>query len=457
MKIFLNHTATFFLTITLVLLQLSCKKFIEIPPPPNQVVSSSVFTDDNSAVSAIVGLYSEMTKTNLNYVNGALTLYPGLSADELYLTAANSTVDVFTLNEIPSNSNIIKTNFWTAAYSYIYHANAVLEGLNHSPVSDAVKAQLTGEAKVIRAFCYFYLVNLFGDVPLILSTDYRVNAAMPRTAANLVYKQIVRDLADAKNTLRENYPSAGRLRPNKWTAVALLARVYLYQQAWQKAETEATELVNSGVYSLASITTPLSSSNEVIWQLGRQNANTAEGAVFIPSSATVRPTYALTDSLVNAFEPGDQRKVNWIKSNTVSGKTYYYPYKYKVASSTSITESLIVFRYAEILLVRAEARIAQNNVAGAISDLNMIRNRAGLTLIPVSATAGEVAKAIQKERRTEFFAEWGHRWLDLKRRDEANQVLSGMKASGWQSTDVLYPIPLSELESNIFLTQNPGY
>jgi len=435
----------------------SCRKFIQVPPPPNQVVSDAVFKDDNSATSAMIGLYSEMTKSNLNFANGAITLYGGLSADELYRTSPSSSIDAFTLNEIPSNSTIIKNNFWTAPYSYIYHVNAVLEGLSNSKVSDPVKTQLRGEAKMVRAFCYFYLVNLFGDVPLILTTDYRTNASEPRTHTNLVYDQIIRDLLDAKSSLKEEYPSAGRLRPNKWAAATLLARVYLYRKEWQKAEEEATGVINSGVYSLAPITAPLSSSNEVIWQLGKETSNTADGATFIPSSATVKPTYAITDSLQNAFESGDQRKTNWLKSVTISGRTYFYPYKYKIGSSTTVSERLIVLRLAELLLIRAEARAEQNNIPGAIIDLNMIRNRASLTGISSSSSKTETLTAVQKERRWELFCEWGHRWLDLKRTGQVNAVLSLSKPSTWQLTDSLYPIPLSELESNSFLTQNSGY
>jgi hypothetical protein len=457
MKVFKIHCSYFGLSLLLLSGHSSCKKFIEIPPPPTQVVSGTAFSNDNSATSAMIGLYSKMTRTNLNFANGAITLYCGLSADEIYRTSSSSTIDPFTLNEIPSTSTIVKNNFWTAPYSYIYHANAVLEGLSNSKVSDPVKMQLTGEAKLTRAFCYLYLVNLFGDVPLILTTDYRINATEGRTSLNTVYNQIIQDLIDAKNSLKESYPSTGRLRPNKWAAATLLARAYLYRGEWQKAEQEAIGIINSGLYSLATVTSPLSSSNEVIWQIGRDAANTTEGAAFIPSSSTVKPTYAITDSLLKAFETGDERKANWLKSTTVGGQTSYYPFKYKIASSTTVTERLIVLRYAEVLLIRAEARLKQNNTTGALTDLNTIRNRASLPGISSSSSAAEIFDAIQKERQTEFFCEWGHRWLDIKRTGTVNSVLRNLKPYTWQPTDALYPIPFSEIESNTFLTQNPGY
>jgi hypothetical protein len=244
----------------------------------------------------------------------------------------------------------------------------------------------------------------------------------------------------------------------------MLARVYLYRGDWINAEVQATSIINSGLYSLtplASITnTFLSNSNETIWQITRENSNTAEGSQFVPSSATVRPTFALTTYLLNSFEPADQRKQKWTSSNTVSGVTYTYPYKYKqrtIPSGTTPTENNIVFRLAEQYLVRAEARAELNNTAGAINDLNLVRSRAGLAGLSPLLTQSQVRAAVMQERRTEFFAEWGHRWLDLKRTGLADAVLSLVKTTNWQSFDAFFPIPQIEIDRDPFLVQNPGY
>ncbi|HEU4473178.1 MAG TPA: RagB/SusD family nutrient uptake outer membrane protein, partial [Flavisolibacter sp.] len=122
-----------------------------------------------------------------------------------------------------------------------------------------------------------------------------------------------------------------------------------------------------------------------------------------------------------------------------------------------LAEYLIVFRLAEQYLIRAEARMHKGDIQGSISDLNIIRSRAGLPSLPVTLTPVQLATAIEQERRVELFCEWGHRWQDLKRTGRAGAVLSTAKAPNWQSTDELYPIPAVEMQNNPFLTQNPGY
>jgi hypothetical protein len=167
--------------------------------------------------------------------------------------------------------------------------------------------------------------------------------------------------------------------------------------------------------------------------------------------------FAVTPYLLDAFEPNDLRKTNWLKSNTVSGTTYFYPYKYKVRTAAPpYTEYYMVFRLAELYLIRAEARAQQNNTSGAQDDLNKIRSRAGLQNTTAD-TQQLLLTAIIHERRIEFMAEWGHRWFDLKRTGMSDAVLGPLKSPTWQSTDTLYPILQYELDTDPFLTQNPGY
>ncbi|HEU5168011.1 MAG TPA: RagB/SusD family nutrient uptake outer membrane protein [Chitinophagaceae bacterium] len=443
---------------------MSCKQFLDIPAPKNQIQTSEIFKNDQAAISTVSGLHSLMVTASLYPANGGITVFSGLSADEIYNTNSDPDIDGFTTNSlVPKNENV-NTNLWSHVYKAIYHANAILEGLDQSAtVSDNIKRQLRGEVLVIRALHYFYLVNMFGDVPLALSTNYEMNQTMSRTPEAEIYQQIISDLKEAKMNLPTAYPSNGRLRPNKWTATALLARAYLFLKDWANAEAQATEVINSGVYSLPSnlLTVFQPSSTETIWQLVRDNNNTSEGATFIPSSGTARPRYVLTNFLMNSFEAGDLRRMNWIGVNTVSNPpvNYYYPFKYKSRTATQATEYYVVLRLSEQYLIRAEARAQQNKLAGPNSaepDINIIRTRAGLA----STTASDKSSlliAIAKERRTELFTEWGHRWFDLKRTKTADEVLTIAKAPNWQPTDALYPIPLIQLQLNPFLGQNPGY
>jgi len=460
---FYRYTITFAL---IAIFSNSCKKFVRIGPPINQAVSETVFSDDQSAISAAVGLYSQMMSSSLYFTNGGLSVFCGLSADEIYNTSSSVTYDPFFKNAISPNETTTNFNrFWARAYSFIYQANAVIEGLQKSnTIGISVKQQLTGEMKFARALCYFYLTNIYGDVPLETTTNYVTNSTMARAQSSLVYDQIRSDLIDAENSLTDSYVTEGRVRPNKFTASALLARVYLYQKDWADAELESSSVINSGIYSLLN-TSELENvfkagSNETIWELMSVStySNTAEGNTFIPFSNTIKPLLALTPYLMNSFEPGDQRSVPgiWIESDSVDGTKYYYPFKYKIRAMPLGLENNIVFRLAEQYLIRAEARAQQNNLTDAEADLNIIRNRAGLSDI-VSSSQLTLLNAIQHERKVEFFAEWGHRWFDLKRTQTADAILGPIKGSDWQSTDVLYPVPSSEIQSNPNLIQNPGY
>ena len=159
--------------------------------------------------------------------------------------------------------------------------------------------------------------------------------------------------------------------------------------------------------------------------------------------------------MVSAFEPGDSRRLRWLDSVTYLGTKYYYPAKYR-NTAASVTEYYTVLRLAEVFLVRAEARAQQNKLPEAVADINTVRVRAGLAPLLTTIGLPQVTAAIEAERRFELFAEWGHRWFDLKRWNRASAVLSPLK-SGWTEPDGLYPIPQDEIINNSFLTQNPGY
>jgi hypothetical protein len=462
-KYFTNNFLSILLAFILLLTNGACKKFLAIPPPQNQIQTAEIFKNDQSAISAVTGLHSQLLTASFWPANGGITLFPGLSADEIYNSTSDPDIDGFTNNSLLPNNEYINSSLWSFIYKTIYQANAILVGLaNSQGLSTQVKNQLKGEVLIIRAWHYFFLVNLYGEVPLVLTTNYEANQALPRTATSQIVLQITNDLVEAKSILTPSYPTSGRFRPNKWTATALLSRVYLYRKEWAKAEAEASEIINSGLYTLPSnlLNVFLPTSTETIWQLIRDNNNTAEASTFIPPSATAKPRYVLTNSLLNAFEPGDQRKVNWVNKNTVTiGSTvtdFYYPYKYKSRLSSGPAEYYIVFRISEQFLIRSEVRAYLNDLPGSIADLNKIRNRAGLPNTLANDQSSLLA-AIEAERRVELFTEWGHRWFDIKRTGRADLVLANEKGANWQPTDTLYPIPFGQIQLNQNLTQNPGY
>jgi hypothetical protein len=436
-----------------------CKKIITVDPPENQLISSEVFKTDASATSAMTGLYAKIMGSSSMLASGGLTFYPGMYADEIYNSISGSD-DQFSQNSLSTNNNVLQAQFWAAGYDYIYQANAIIEGLNVSDgVTPQTKNQLLGEALFIRAFSHFYLTQLFGKVPLILTTDYQHNAQLPRFSVDSVMADVVSDLVKAISYLTPDYVTLEHVRPNKWAATALLARAYLYQRNYDGAIQAATAVIESGKFILVDDLNAvfLNNSQEAIWQLMPviTNQNTQEGSVLVPPLGVI-PPYCLQKSLVNSFEPGDKRRTNWTATVSINGNDYIYPQKYKVKSSTVLTEYYVVLRLSEQYLIRAEAENQLGQPEPARADINKIRNRAGL----LSITTGDQAaltRAIEQERRIELFCEWGHRWFDLKRTERAETILSLEKPSYWQAKDTLFPIPLLEIQRNPYLIQNPGY
>ncbi|SDE98003.1 Starch-binding associating with outer membrane [Mucilaginibacter pineti] len=436
----------------------SCKKFVQIDAPKNQIISDKVFADSTDVNAAVLGIYINMMQAfGLSFSSGGVTTYPALSSDEIY----QSTTDInsqFYANNI-SNTNDTNTALWTLAYNFIYGTNACIEGIEAgTAMSSSQKNILCAEAKCIRAFLYFNLVNLYGPVPLAITTDYNINRLLSRSSADLVYSQIIADLKFAQANLLSS--STISERANYYAATALLAKVYLYRGEYALAKIESDKIINSGQFQLMADLNSvfLATSKETIWRFipvfpGRE---TWEAYFFVPSSTTTTPKYILTNKLFSSFETNDLRKSKWVNINIVSGQSYPYPYKYKRTSATSPrTESYVILRFAEQYLIRAEAEANLDNLIGAITDLNMIRNRAGLP----NTTASDkttILLAIENERQAELFCEGGNRWFDLKRTNRANKILSSEKAN-WKPSAALYPIPQTEINADPNLTQNIGY
>ncbi len=442
----------------------SCKKLIEVDSPVKQLASTIVFNSDGTAEATIIDVYGKFGSQS--YFGGgwtySVTYYGTTLADEMNYYGYNQggAYEFFQGATLANNGAV--ASFWNACYSFIYSVNATMEGLKTSTnVSAGMKTRLTGEAKFFRALCHFYLVSFFGDVPYVDTTDYKKNSLITRMPAAEVYQKVIADLTDAANDLSDNYVTAGRARVNKWVATAFLARAYLYAGEWAKAEQTATTVIDhTAKYALTPLNDVfLTNSREAIWQLPREGVTpyASDGQLF---NITSTPYYvALTNNFLAAFEPGDNRKSNWVNSIAVNSATYYFPYKYKeYYDHATGKEGSIVLRLAEQYLIRAEARARQNKLTGANSaetDINTIRNRAGLTNT-TATTQQALLDAILQERKVELFSEWGHRWFDLKRFNKSDAVLGPIKP-GWTSNKVLWPIPQSELMRNPKLTQNQGY
>lgn len=440
-----------------------CKKFIEIPPPGYQIISDKVFENEGTANSAVAGIYSSIMESENQLFSSGFTIYTSLYSDDLKTFNTGDYRGEFENSNITqTNHAILSSDFWSPAYKYIYTANLCIEKLAASKtLNPTVKASLTGEAKFVRAFCYFHLINLFGDVPLVTSTDYSINAILPRSNQKDIYELIIKDLDEAKSFLPEDYGEKDRTRPTKFAASAFLARIYLYTKNWNRAEGESDFVINSGHFKISENLNEvfLKDSKETIWQLEPVNKiwNTWEGKAFLFSDEAEPPQFYLHEGLLTSFEEGDRRKTNWTLTRNYLDNPVAVPYKYKIyGNNAPIAEYYTVLRLAEQYLIRSEARTMLGNLDRGKSDLNLIRQRAGLDNV-IANNQEELLDKIRQERRHEFFAEWGHRWLDLKRVGLADQILKILKPDTWNSEHILWPIPINQINANPKLIQNPGY
>jgi hypothetical protein len=432
----------------------SCEKMIKIDAPRTQLTTDKVFTNDQSALAVLVSIYSTVN----NSVASNIAPFVGLYSDELISNSSNAgTVEFY--NSHLSANNTPNHNVWRSLYSVIYQCNAFLEAIAISEsVPAASKEFYKGEALFLRSFAYFYLVQLYGNVPLLLETDVRVTSVATRTEQAVIYSQCISDLLISKQLLSVDYVTGERVRANKWAVVALLARYYIQQEKWADAEQACAEIINSGMYTLTSNATNvfLKNSSESILQCWTQNGFTQVGSVLVPSGTNV-PTYQVSTSLMQRFEAGDQRRMHWVRSIVNNGQTYYHVYKYKqrVSTSGSSAEYTMLFRLGEIYLLRAECRLKQSKYTDAMADVNIMRQRAGLPLL-MGAQPNQVKEAIEQENCVELFAEWGIRFFCLKRTQQLDAALQSLKPN-WDSRRQLLPIPQYELLNNSQLSQNPGY
>jgi hypothetical protein len=446
------------LLIILITCLTACDSFVDVDTPNSQLTGDNVFKDVTTANAAMADVYAKLRDGGALTGTMLGTSYTlGLYSDELTYYSLSQSGE-FTNSLIGSSGS--PAAIWTDSYRQIYGANAVIEGVAHAvALPEADRARLRGEALFARALSHFNLVNIFGDVPYVTSTDYEVNRQVSRMPVEEVYQHLIDDLNEALTLIPEDYPTDGRVRPNKATAHALLARVYLYNGDWAEAANEASAVINNPLYALEENLDNvfLKESTETIWQFmpKLEGDNTNEASVFVFLTGPP-PVVALSDWLATSFEAGDQRREHWVAEVTDMTDSWYHATKYKQNTNTgSSVEYSVVFRLAEMYLIRSEARARQGEVSSAAEDLNTIRNRAGLPDSPAVASA-DIIEAVLEERRHELFTEHGHRFFDLKRFDLLDEVLSPVKP-GWDHTDMHWPIPNSDLLSNPNLNQNPGY
>ena len=417
----------------------------------------------------------------------------------------NDTPELRLLEEFqgPVNTELLEAE-WAADYEGIYRANVVLERVPPIEMDETRKAAILGEARFIRAWFHYLLVTMFGDVPLIDHPLAPSEYNQPRTPAAEVWAFIESDLQQAIAVLpqRSEYSLAEIGRITQGAAQSLLLKAYLYQQKWSEAQAVAEAVIESGEYRLEEnyseiFTRAGENGPGSIFEIqymtesggnwGRNNAN--EGTftnVFQRARGQFEgygfniPTQELVDAFFaegqedprlryTIFREGDAMGDRGIFTTEATGSPYIYPpRKYFNSKSEEATlgdpnpnggSNDRVIRYADVLLMHAEAAYHNGDEAAARESLNLVRARARGTntnILPdVTASGTALLEAIYHERRVELALE-GHRFFDLVRTGRAAAILG---PDGYQpGVHHVFPIPQSQiLSSGGVLTQNPGY
>lgn len=442
------------------LLFTACEDLIDVGYPSNQLGTPQVFKDVQTANAALAYLYAHVRDQSVltggSYIGiGSLC---GAYADELdcYYYDQNQYTDIYQNQQQETNTAI--ASVWSASYQQIYYANSVIYGAEHSTsLSDDDKDRIKGEALLVRSLIYFYLQQLFGDTPYTTSLDYEYNRTIGRTEAATLLKQLEADVTEASVLLEDDYRDGERIYPNRKVAQLLLARIYLLQEKWMLAEQTAKNILQSPLYQYETDIHEVfhKSGKHILWQLKPQNSGDATSeATFYFFTGSAPNNYTLTQNLVDAFAGNDLRKQAWMDEVTFNDHSWYRPYKYKNRANNA-NEYSILFRLEEAYFIMAEALAGQNKVDDALPYLNASRERAGLTPL-TSSTEEEFYNELLTEKRREFFTEFGHRFLDLKRRGRLSE-LSTLKPE-WEDYKQVWPLPKSELLLNPNLyPQNTGY
>jgi len=465
-----------YLLLTVILIS-SCEKAIDVAIPKGKFTNELVYNTDDLAQAGMRGIYASMVNAlATNPFQGSLSGPLGLLSDEFVRATYNSDQQLMLDNNLSPSMGIV-SSIWNAYYNYILQTNIMYESAERSSgLSGQVKNSLMAEARFVRALCFFYMTNLYGDIPLTLTSDYELNRVMPVSDQGKVYAQVVADLIYARDHMTGNSTAPGfRHRPTKWSAEALLARVYLYQKNWAAAEQSASNVIGqSNIFKMESLDNAfLTTSSEAIWALVPAGTNLYTGETnVLQGPITSNGNFRFSAYSLQQFETGDQRYVKWTK--TLSGTTA--PYKFKTYANNQVgakAEAAMILRLAEQYLIRAEARAMQDNLAGAIADIDVIRTRAGAVPNNTGANAGiafktialsnptiaktDLIKLIYKERMCELFGEFGHRWFDAKRAGSDLATFFEGRKPAIQPGDAYFPVPEREMLFNPNIDQRDDY
>ena len=480
---------TLTLTVALALLAFGCDDGFLDRNPPASLIEENFYQTAADAISAVNSIYAPLQLTDFYNTDYPVLVEP--LTDDVELTNTQGTIfNTFDFSTAESQLEGV----WNAAYEGVFRANLALQKLPEIEMDEALKARLLGEARFLRALYYWHITTLWGDVPIVTQADpdNPDAAKVPKSPQSEVYALMISDLQAAAEALPLEHGSTDVGRATKGAAQALLGKVYLYDEQYAEAEAVLKEVIESGVYSLFPDYGELflesnENSEESVFELQYLdvggNAWAAEDGPNANESS-VRPRLNLpngfggfgnhlpTQDLVSEFEEGDPRLAVSIwkegdaydpgsakgEPEAYSGSWSLTGYNVKKGmvpiepNDAAVGTNWPLIRFADVLLMYAEAANANGNQAAAIEAINRVRARVGLDPIPDGLGQQEVFEAIVHERRVELAFEY-HRYNDLRRWGLAEEELDGYDPAKHR----YFPIPQSELDVNQELQQNPGY
>lgn len=486
--------------LSLTMLSVSCSDFLD--KEPYEDPSAEASKDKASAIALVNGAYQPLQRPKLyNMRIWSLDIVAGNS--EVGAGGGTDGIETVDLaNFVTTSDNATALDIWRGPNPGVLYCNTVLENIPAMNLEEGIKNRSIGEAKFLRAHYYFLLVQLFGDVPLTTKTPKPGDDLKPsRTNKTTIYNDlIIPDLIDAIKLLppREDYSGSDIGRASRGAAAGMLAKVYLTLGMYNES-LEMSNLVESLGYTL-------NPNYSDCFGGEAKNKNTAESLFEVQyygltsadfwsdenqanwlstymgprNSGWVGGAYGWnqpTQEFVNQYEDGDLRKDKTILYEggpTFDGKTYkstmsntgYNVRKFLVPLSVSPdyntnSASVIVLRYSDVLLMKAEALNELGRTTEAVAPLFEVRKRAGLTSISdiQNLSQDKMREKIRHERRIELAFE-GHRWFDLIRWDNGQYAINFFHSIGKinaSNKNLLLPIPQKEIDTNPNLKQNPGY
>ena len=468
----------------------SCSDFLE-QNPQTDLSENDFYKTADDILSAVNGVYSSLQEGD---IYGNWYVFGEIPSDNTrnQLSGSVTTQNEFDQFYIDTQNSMI-ANFWKAAYKVINRTNTVLGRIDGIEINTELANRYKLECKFIRALMYFNLVRVYGDVPLVLKEiSISESYDILREPKENVYNQIIADLKEAQD-LPVSYSTAEDGRATQGAAKALLANVYMTLHKYAEAETILAEIINSGRYSLLENTpgslnidgyknvfSPVNhNSKEGIFEIQFLKGGYGEGSNYANNFA---PENSGTNvvavggtggnnipemDIYNAYEEGDlrrdfsmslgyydNRKNNeWVESRYVC-KFMDVPYQNNDASN-----NYPVIRYADVILMYAEALNQNGKTAEACKYLNMTRRRGfGYQTTETSPVdlqttdKAQFALMVEQERRVELAFE-NHRWFDLIRTGRAVEVMRS-KGFSLNETNLICPIPQKQIDVNPKLTQN---